>query len=414
MQLFWPSRAWLTIAAWRDDGPAPRVLLSVFVVLLGGVLLWPYLSHEARSQVAAFSPIATPKPSPTVTRTPTAHPAIALSFTLPPHVGLSALTVKAGDRIREGQILARWTQPQATPLPTGTAPPTLPSPIAANAPQIVALTNSGDRSAVVQAQAALAALEHAQPAERAALVAQQSEALRAAERAVADARRALEQLQPFHERAQQEAQHAVDAANVALVDAQGLLMIDDRSDPSATVRLTQSVHDAEAALRSALDAQDRMRTDQGHERQQAEATITQAQADLAALPAQHAAALAQLDARHAAALISARGALAAAQTAADADAQRSHVQQQQAVATMTALQHALNATATAESSTWSELVSATAQAHQASLRATSDARPTPMPDRVLSRASGHIVAISAAEHDGVLIVTLELTNAIPD
>lgn len=408
LQLFWPSRTWHAIARWRDDGPAPRIVLTILLLVLGGVSLWPYLSHEARAQVAALSPIATPKPSVTPTRVPTQRPSIHLAFALPPHVGLSVLTVRAGDSIHEGQVLARWLQPTPTPWPTGTPPPTQPSPVAPPLPEIIAPATGGETSAVVQAQAALAALQHAQPAERAALVAKQAQELIQAEQAVKDAERALGQLQPLHERAQQEAQHAVDAANVALVDAQGAALYDDRMDPAATQRLQEGVHDAEAVLMQTIDAQDRMRSTQGTERQEAEAALTQARRELDALPTQHAAVLAQLDADHKAALTRAQGSLAAAQAAAGAEARRAQVAQQQLAATVAALRHALAATATAEGYAWAERATATVQAHGAALGATQQALPTPAPDRVISRASGHVVGVTAEEKDGVLIVTLEV------
>jgi hypothetical protein len=51
---------------------------------------------------------------------------------------------------------------------------------------------------------------------------------------------------------------------------------------------------------------------------------------------------------------------------------------------------------------------ATAQAHREALSATAAALPTPAPDRIVSLASGRVVAITAAARDGALIVTIEL------
>ena len=40
--------------------------------------------------------------------------------------------------------------------------------------------------------------------------------------------------------------------------------------------------------------------------------------------------------------------------------------------------------------------------------ATAQALPTPQPDQVVSRAAGEIVAITASEQDGRLVVTIEV------
>jgi hypothetical protein len=140
-----------------------------------------------------------------------------------------------------------------------------------------------------------------------------------------------------------------------------------------------------------------MRTDQGLERQQAEAAVEAAQADLTDLPAQQRAALAKLDGQHASARILALARVQSARSNAE-DSQRQRDHDQLLAAT----------TATAAATTWQADVTATAQAHAALVQATAHAQPTPAPNQILSRAAGRIVAISAEEHDGQLVVTLEL------
>src|SRR5262249_17312669 len=157
---------------------------------------------------------------------------------------------------------------------------------------------------LAEAEAALAALTTSQAAARAALLADDERALADLQRALADAQHALDALQPQHERAQQEHQHAVEPAHQSLLNPQPAELL--AYGPPAVAapdlqRATERVHAAEAALRGALDAQDRMRTEQGLERQQAEAALAQAQADLDALPNQQRQALAKLDADQSAA-----------------------------------------------------------------------------------------------------------------
>lgn len=398
--LLWPSGEFLTLTGWRDDGPAPRILLGLLLPAAVVAALWPQLgpvlSAPVHAAVAAANPIATPSPM------PTARPSIHLSFELPAGVGLSALQVHAGDTIAEGQILARWERPSCTAAPPCAAwpaptPPLLPSPPAA--PPAPFVDGSADR-ALVEAKAALAALTTAQAAERAALVAEHDRQLAEGRRKLADARRALDQLQPQHEREQAERLHAVDVARQALVDARAAETLAGQGDPAAAQREAECVHAAEARLRAALDDQDRMRTEQGIARAEAEAVVASAQGDLDALPERQRQALARLDAEHGAArslaearVTSARGQVADAQRATERDA------------TLTA------ATATAAAVTWQLQASATAQAYYADVTATARALPTPAPTSVIGRAAGRVVSVSAEEKEGRLVVTLELTSA---
>jgi membrane-bound metal-dependent hydrolase YbcI (DUF457 family) len=125
--LCWPARMWLTIAAWREDGSAPRALLVTLLIVIAGITIWPSLAPALTPQVtAALNPIATPRPAPP-THTPV--PAITLRFALPAGISLSALRVRTGDTLAEGQLLAGWEPPACTgappcaPWPSPTAPP---------------------------------------------------------------------------------------------------------------------------------------------------------------------------------------------------------------------------------------------------------------------------------------------------
>lgn len=212
-----------------------------------------------------------------------------------------------------------------------------------------------------------------------------------------------------------EQQHAVDQAHQALIDAQAneQAMAEkqgqaETSDPVAIQRAAEGVHQAQATLQDALDAQDRMRTEQGLERRQHEAEVQQAQEDLDALPTQHAAALARLDAEHAAALVREQGRLSAAQVGAAADAQRDAEQRRVTLATAAAKRGELIATANAQAQAWQAQMTATAETHRAAALATAQAQPTAQPSEVISRASGRVIAIRAEEREGELVVTLEV------
>ena len=259
------------------------------------------------------------------------------------------------------------------------------------------LADSAAARGLAEAQAALAALTTAQAAERAALLTDQQHDLAAAQRALAAAQRKLDELQPAHERAQQEHQHAIDAAATELADARAAAAIVDQGDPTAVQRATDRMHAAEAQLGYALDAQDRMRTEQGLERQQAEAAVAQAQAALDALPDRQQQALVKLDADQRAAKILAIARVESARSQA-ADARR--VTEHNAAI--------VDATATTAVQAWQDQVTAIAQAHAAASAATAAAIPTPAPNQILSRASGRVVSVNAEEKDGQLVVTLEL------
>jgi len=396
IMLLWPTGDFLTLTGWRDDGPAPRLLLSLLLPAAVIAAMWPQLgpvlNAPIHAAVAVANPISTPTPK------PTERPSIHLSFELPAGVGLSALRVQKGDVIAEDQVLAQWERPAPTPWPTPTAPATPPPPAA------LPITGADQAAArgVAEAQAALDALTTAQAAARAALLADQQRELADQQRMLAEAQRQLGQLQPRHERDQAEAQHTVYTAHQALRDAQAAAALPSSAEkPEAAAaeaqRAAERIHEAEAKLRSALDAQDHMRTEQGIERDQAEAAVKQVQADLDALPDQQRQALAKLDADQQAARIlatsrveSARGQVADAQRATERDT------------TIAA------ATTTAAAVTWQAQVTATAQAHQAAVTATAQAQPTPNPTSVISRASGRVLHVSAQEQDGRLVVTLEV------
>jgi len=397
--LFWPSGEWLTLTAWRDDGPAPRALLLILLPATLVAATWGQLAPLLMPTISAAAAVANPISTPVPTKTPA--PSIHLRFELPAGVGLSAVRVKTGDTIAEGQTLAAWSTAKPTPWPSPTAPPTPGAP----APLATPVADAGARRALIETEAALAALTTAQVAERAALIADQQRVLADDQRKLAEARRALEQLQPQHERDQAEARHAVDSAHQVLLDAKAaaaLPMVSTALPETVAAqaqRAAERVHEAEAKLREALDAQDRMRTDQGIERADAEAAVTQAQTALDALPEQQRAALARLDANHQADLILARARVRSARGQADEAAQAREREAGQIAATATAITGAHQATATA-------LIGA----HQAAVSATARAIPTPAPSAIISHADGKIVAITAEEKDGRLLVTIELTT----
>lgn len=389
--LLWPARLWLTIAAWREDGPAPRALLGTLLCAVVLVALWPTIAPILSPQVtAALNPLATPKPA---TPQPTLRPSIRLSIALPAGVGLSALRVHVGDVLTEGQLLARWEVATPSPWlpPTASAPP--PTPAAIPLP----LTDSSAARGVAEADAALQALTTSYTAERTALLTAQQRDRADLQRVLADAQRTLDALQPQHERSQAEQQHAVAQAHQSFIDAQAAASLADAADTLATQRGLERVHAASATLEAALDAQDRMRTEQGLERQQAEAAVAQAQADLNALPTQQRQALTTLDGQHHATRILASTRIDSARSQAD-DARRDGA----------ARRLLAESAATAAAHAWQADITATAQAHADAVTATAAAIPTPAPNQILSRAAGRIVAISAEEHDGQLVVTLEI------
>jgi membrane-bound metal-dependent hydrolase YbcI (DUF457 family) len=407
IQLFWPNPSSYTFFGWRDDGPAPRRLLIFLVplVLLTAFWsqIWPHLQPTAQTVAAIANPIATRPPTSTPYLTPTKQASIHLSFELPAHVSISSLRVKIGDSIAEGEILAAWEQPTLTPWPTPSPPLSQPSPASAQ----LAPPAPNDSSAQIAAQSALDALRAGQPAERASLLQQHQSQLLQAERAIQLAQEQLDLLQPMHLRAQAEAQTAVDIAHQRLLDAQSAASL---FEPSPTMnveaeqlRLSIAIHSAEAELRRAIDAQDRMRSEQGIERQLAEGKLSQAHTDLIALQQRHTVELQRLDAEHTAALLRAQGQLAAANAAANARAEGQNHQYRQLAAT-------LEAGSSERYNAWALQATATQRAHAQAVRstATSAALMPKPPDRIISRVHGKVVAISAKEQSGVLIVTLEV------
>lgn len=393
VQLFWPSGEFMTLTAWRDDGPAPRLLLGAALPALLITVSWgqlaPMLTPAVSAAARVANPIATPHP------TPTPRPSVQLRFTLPPGVGLSALRVRRGDAIREGQVLASWAAVVPSPWPSPTAPaaPTAPPPPLDAPPALIA-------GELVEARAALAALRTAQGAAHAGLLAEQQRERAAAQRQAEAARRALDALQPRHERDQAEHQHAVEAARVELADAQAALGLAE-GDAQAGQRAAERVHAAEAALTVALDAQERMRARHGSERGEADAALAEADAALAALPERHRLALARLEAEHAAERMLAAARVTRAEAQADAVGQARALEQRRT-----------DATATALAALWRGAATATAQAHAVAQATTAQAWPTPAPSQVVSRAAGEIVTISAEEHDSQLVITIELIPTV--
>lgn len=389
VRLLWPAGDWLTITSWSDDGLAPRRLLVALLPITALVGAWPQLGPGIASPLAAAAALANPIATPTPTRTPA--PGVSLSFELPPGVGLSALTVRAGDTVSEGQTIARW----GLPAPTSTAPAAPPSPAPA-APAEVLPAPPADASALVAARADLAAAQAAQAAELQTLRLRQGQGAEESLRKRDAAQAALDQLQPLHEREQAERQRAIDVAAQELAAAQGALAV---ADDAGRPRAEAAARDAQAALDRALDAQARMRTEQGVERQQAQAALDAAQAALDALPGRQAAEREALESRLAADLAHAQGRVAAAQAALGADTARAADARDRAQATAAAQAHAQAATTT---EAWG--LRATREA------ATAAAAPTPWPSQVVARATGRVARITAEERAGRLVVTIELAT----
>jgi len=406
--LFWPSGEFLTLTAWRDDGLAPKILLSLLVPATIIAATWAQLGPAIRPTIAAAAAVANPIATPTPTKTPA--PSIHLHFELPSGIGLSALRVQKGDVIQEGQTLASWEAPTPTPWAMPTPPPTPTAPALPPAPATPAppLADSSSSRALAEAQAVLTGLNTAHAAARAALVAEQQHALAEAQRSLAEAQRALDQIQPQHERDQAEQQHAVAQAQQALLDAQAAAALVDQGDAAAVQRAAELVHAAEAKLREALDEQDRMRTQHGIERAAAEAAVETARTALDMLPEQQQTALARLDADQSAARIVAEARVQSARAAADDAARAQKREQQQLVATATSVVQAYQVSATAVIAAHQSAVTATALAHQGAATATALAIPTPAPNTIASHAAGHVVTVGAEEKDGRLVVTIEL------
>lgn len=391
IRLGWPLGEYLTLTAWRDDGPAPRVLLCLALPALLAVATWgqlaPLLTPAVSAAVAVANPIATPHPSPTL------RPSVQLRFALPSGVGLSALQVRRGDSIREGQLLAAWAAAEPSPWPTSTPPagPATPAPLEMPAQGQAATWEARE------AEAALQALLTAQGAERAALVEAQGREGAELQRVRDAAQRAVDALQPEHERDQAERQHAVDAARVELADAQAAQALVGQGDAQAAQRVAERVHAAEAELRQAIDAQDRMRAQQGAERKVAEMALREAQVNLDALPEQQRQALARLDADQAAARMLAAARVARARGLAGDERAAQAVEQRH-----------MEATATALAGAWQREATATTEGYRLEIAATAQAWPTPAPSRVVSHAAGRVAEITAEERDGQLTITIEL------
>lgn len=400
VQLFWPAPTWFTITSWRDDGPAPRRMLALLLPALLAVVSWPAIGPALSQPITIAAAFANPIATPTLTRTPA--PGVSLSFELPPGIGTSALTVRVGDTVREGQTIARWDLPSPTPWTTPTAAPAGPSPAPAAAAAVIP-PPPADRAALIAAQADLAAAQAAQAAERTALrLRHQGEATDAL-RLRDDAAQRLAQLQPAHERAQAERQHAIDAAAQQLAAAQAAVAL--ATDDASRARAEAQARNAQADLTIAVDAQARMRAEQGVERQRLQAALAAAQADLDALPARQADERAALEARLAADLARAQGRADAAQAALSGDAARTEDDHRRAEATAQA-QASADTAATSEA--W--LAQATQQAGDwaTAAAATAAAIPTPWPAQVIARAAGRVARISAEERGGRLVVTIEL------
>jgi len=401
VQLLWPAPEWLTIAGWRDDGAAPRRLLIALLPLLLFVAVWPQLGialdQPLRAAAAAANPIATTVP----TRTP--QPGMSVSFELPPGVPFSAVTVHAEDVIAEGQILARWDLPNATPWPTPTTPRGEPSPTPVS-PAVVVPPPPSDRSALVLGLAELSAAQRTQVAEREELRLRHEREQGEARRRRDQAAIALAQLQPLHEREQAEAQLSVDTVAQDFAAAQAAL---SATEGDGIPQAEEHLRRAQAAIAEALNAQTRMRTEQGVEREQLELALSQTQGDLDALPGRQDAERGALASRSAAELARAQGRVDAARSALDTDAARAEDSYGRAQATA---QAQARATSTAATTGWQELHAAQAGAHATASAATAAALPTPAPSQIISWVAGRVIRVKAEQVDGQLIVSLEIAT----
>jgi hypothetical protein len=101
---------------------------------------------------------------------------------------------------------------------------------------------------------------------------------------------------------------------------------------------------------------------------------------------------------------------AAARTLAQARLQAAQVRAAAADHERALAQQAAAATGTAIATAWQQAATATITSYEASYYATVQARPTPEPNQVRSRVSGRVVAVSAQEKDGRLVVTLAVVQ----
>ncbi len=398
--LFWPAGDRMTIAGWRDDGPAPRVLLLILLPLFLMVSIWATLQPVVQPAIDTAVRVANPIAEATATRTPTLTPApepeIEIAFELPSGVSMSALQVQKGDRIEEGQTLATWerTPPPAHPTPTR---PVIPDP-----PAILGDDPGQDSSSaalLLEAEAALAALETRHAGEREHLQAAQQATAQAAQQALTNAATALAGSERAAEHDLAVQQRAVAAEATAIADARDLADLVGDENPATALRAREQIHAAEADLEREQAELARLEDEHDQAQAAAAATATAAAARLETLPAAQEAERARLETEHNAERSVAEARVNAARLRADA-ANQARAQAQQAQA----------ATATAIIAQWQQAYTATTTSHNAAAWETAVAQTTPEPNNVTSRVDGWIVDIRAEERDGRLVVTLAVAG----
>jgi len=252
--------------------------------------------------------------------------------------------------------------------------------------------------------AELSAAQRTQVAEREELrlrhEREQGEARRRRDQAATE----LAQLQPLHEREQAEAQLSVDTVAQDFAAAQAAL---SATEGDGIPQAEEHLRRAQAAIAEALNAQTRMRTEQGVEREQLELALSQTQGDLDALPGRQDAERGALASRSAAELARAQGRVDAARSALDTDAARAEDSYGRTQATA---QAQARATSTAAATGWQELHAAQVGAHATASAATAAALPTPAPSQIISWVAGRVIRVKAEQVDGQLIVSLEIAT----
>lgn len=380
IMLLWPAPTFLTLTAWRDDGPAPRILLILLVPATVLAATWqhylaPVINSPLQAAAQAINPIATEVPE------STARPSIRLRLTLPSQASLSHIKVKAGDVIAEGQILAEW--PSSTPTATSTVAP-ITWPTAAPIPNTP--TALSDCAECAQARVALEALQIDQAAKRAALSAEHQRKYAEQQRQLAELQRDLDAAPSQHDLALLTIQLDIEAAE------QALEMLRSSAEPDA-----ERIAKAEATLRKLRLKLEQTQSSQAHTLAELQAKRDQALLELEEMPSQQATTMAVLEQQQQADLL---------QTSHKLELANNKAEQQQLAHEQAHANIALTTTAIVQQ--YYEHAQATADAYTAALTATAIAQPEPEPNNIVSRVSGTIIAITVEETDSRLVVNLEI------
>jgi membrane-bound metal-dependent hydrolase YbcI (DUF457 family) len=380
IMLLWPAPTFLTLTAWRDDGPAPRIMLLLLVPATVLAATWqhylaPVINSPLQAAVQAVNPIATEQPE------ATARPSIRLRLALPSQATLSHITVKAGDTIQEGQILAEW--PTTTPTTTATPVPIV-WPTAAPIPNTP--TPLADCTECAQARVALETLQIEHSAKRAALSAEQQRKYAEQQRQLAELQRDFDAAPSQHDLTLLTIQLDIETAEQALE----LLRSNPEPNPEKLAK-------AEATLRKLRLKLEQTQATQNNSLEQLQAKRDQAQLELEQMPSQQATTMAVLEQQQQADLL---------QTSHKLELANNKAEQQQLAHEQAHANIALTTTAIVQQ--YYEHAQATADAYTAALTATAIAQPEPEPNNIVSRVSGTIIAITVEETDSRLVVNLEI------